>query len=94
MRMKQYRDELLAACLNFILALPKEIIEDQMTEVVPAIQVFTSNSHMSFDSAGNLHQSTCIYPSNCQQRNDLKNKQSSILVQTFVVHQCSSVKKK
>jgi len=37
--MKQYRDELLAACLNFILALPKEIILDQMTEVVPAIQV-------------------------------------------------------
>jgi hypothetical protein len=39
--MKQYRDELLAACLTFILALPKEVIIDQMRDVVPAIQVHT-----------------------------------------------------
>ncbi|XP_052262779.1 DNA-dependent protein kinase catalytic subunit-like isoform X1 [Dreissena polymorpha] len=38
-RMKQYRDELLAACLIFILSLPKEVILDQMSEVVGAIQV-------------------------------------------------------
>lgn len=38
-RMKQYRDELLASCLTFILALPKEVIVDQMVDVVPAIQV-------------------------------------------------------
>ncbi|XP_048248370.1 DNA-dependent protein kinase catalytic subunit-like [Haliotis rufescens] len=38
-RMKQYRDDLLAACLTLVLALPKEIIAEQMTEIVPAIQV-------------------------------------------------------
>ena len=38
-RMKQYRDELLAACLTFVLSLPKEIISEQMLEVIPAIEV-------------------------------------------------------
>ncbi|KAK3580733.1 hypothetical protein CHS0354_005741 [Potamilus streckersoni] len=38
-RMKQYRDDLLASCLTFILALPKEVILEQMAEVVPVIQV-------------------------------------------------------
>ncbi|XP_052761107.1 DNA-dependent protein kinase catalytic subunit-like isoform X2 [Mya arenaria] len=38
-RMKQYRDELLAACLIFILSLPTPIISDQMNDVVAAIQV-------------------------------------------------------
>ncbi|XP_035828316.1 DNA-dependent protein kinase catalytic subunit [Aplysia californica] len=38
-RMKQYRNELLASCLTLILSLPKEIIVDQMSSVVPAIQV-------------------------------------------------------
>lgn len=37
--MKQYRDDLLASCLTMILALPKEIITEEMSEVVPAIQV-------------------------------------------------------
>ncbi|XP_076075287.1 DNA-dependent protein kinase catalytic subunit-like [Mytilus galloprovincialis] len=37
-RMKQYRDDLLASCLTMILALPKEIITEEMSEVVPAIQ--------------------------------------------------------
>ncbi|XP_069123844.1 DNA-dependent protein kinase catalytic subunit-like [Argopecten irradians] len=38
-RMKQYKDDLLASCLTFILALPKEIIAQQMVEVVPVIQI-------------------------------------------------------
>ena len=38
-RMKQYKDDLLAACLTFILTLPKEIVSEQMPSVVPAIQV-------------------------------------------------------
>jgi DNA-dependent protein kinase catalytic subunit len=37
--MKQYKDELLAACLTFVLTLPKEIVAEQMSSVVPAIQV-------------------------------------------------------
>jgi len=37
--MKQYRDDLLASCLTMILSLPKEIITEEMMEVVPAIQV-------------------------------------------------------
>ncbi|KAK7506702.1 hypothetical protein BaRGS_00002177 [Batillaria attramentaria] len=38
-RMKQYRDDLLASCLTLILALPKEIIALQMDKIVPAIQL-------------------------------------------------------
>ncbi|XP_076445486.1 DNA-dependent protein kinase catalytic subunit-like [Babylonia areolata] len=38
-RMKQYRDDLLASCLTLILALPKEIVAQQMKHVVPAIQL-------------------------------------------------------
>ncbi|KAL4240201.1 hypothetical protein ACF0H5_000995 [Mactra antiquata] len=38
-RLKQYRDDLLASCLTFILSLPQEIIIDQMLDIVPAIQV-------------------------------------------------------
>ncbi|KAK6170524.1 hypothetical protein SNE40_018898 [Patella caerulea] len=41
-RMKQYQDDLLAACLTFVLSLPKEIITEQMIEVVPAVQVALS----------------------------------------------------
>ena len=37
-RMKQYRDDLLASCLTLILTLPKEVLIDQMSAVVPAIQ--------------------------------------------------------
>jgi len=38
-RVKQYRDDLLASCLTLILALPKEIVARQMKHIVPAIQV-------------------------------------------------------
>ncbi|CAL1543153.1 unnamed protein product [Lymnaea stagnalis] len=38
LRMKQYRDDLLAACLTLILSLPKEVIADQMADIIPAIQ--------------------------------------------------------
>ncbi|XP_061175418.1 DNA-dependent protein kinase catalytic subunit-like [Saccostrea echinata] len=41
-RMKQYKDDLLAACLTFILTLPKEIVSEQMSSVVPAIQLTLS----------------------------------------------------
>ncbi|BFZ03143.1 hypothetical protein BsWGS_06182 [Bradybaena similaris] len=37
-RMKQYRDDLLASCLTLILSLPKEVIADQMTDIIPAIK--------------------------------------------------------
>ncbi|XP_064600499.1 DNA-dependent protein kinase catalytic subunit-like [Liolophura sinensis] len=37
-RMKQFRDDLLAACLSFILALPKEIVITQILDIIPAIQ--------------------------------------------------------
>ncbi|KAL8588519.1 hypothetical protein ACOMHN_043868 [Nucella lapillus] len=38
-RMKQYRDDLLASCLTLILALPKEIVAQEMKHIVPAIQM-------------------------------------------------------
>ena len=37
--MQQYKDELLAACLTFILALPTQIVVKQIHAVVPALQV-------------------------------------------------------
>ena len=44
--MKQFRDDLLASCLTFILALPKEIVAEQMEDVVPAIQVHEHQVHL------------------------------------------------
>lgn len=38
-KMKQYKDELLASCLTFILSLPHDIIELDIRAYVPALQV-------------------------------------------------------
>ncbi|XP_041364232.1 DNA-dependent protein kinase catalytic subunit-like [Gigantopelta aegis] len=38
-RMKQYQDDLLASCLTLILVLPKEIVKEQLVDVVPVIQI-------------------------------------------------------
>lgn len=38
-KMKQYKDELLASCLTFILSLPHDIIELDVRAYVPALQV-------------------------------------------------------
>ena len=40
-RLKQYKDDLLAACLQLILSLPKEVVSAQMLAIVPALQVCT-----------------------------------------------------
>ncbi len=38
-RQKQYRDDLLVACLQFIISLPSECIDYDFADYVPAIQV-------------------------------------------------------
>lgn len=38
-KMKQYKDELLASCLTFVLSLPHDIIELDVRAYVPALQV-------------------------------------------------------
>uniref|UniRef100_F6W6L3 DNA-dependent protein kinase catalytic subunit n=1 Tax=Monodelphis domestica TaxID=13616 RepID=F6W6L3_MONDO len=38
-KMKQYKDELLASCLNFVLCLPHDIIELDIKAYVPALQM-------------------------------------------------------
>ncbi|KAM7075469.1 DNA-dependent protein kinase catalytic subunit isoform 1-T1 [Molossus nigricans] len=38
-KMKQYKDELLASCLNFILSLPHDIIELDVRAYIPALQM-------------------------------------------------------
>ncbi|XP_074649158.1 DNA-dependent protein kinase catalytic subunit-like [Tubulanus polymorphus] len=37
-RMKQYKDDLLAACLLYILALPVEIVSVEISQIVPALE--------------------------------------------------------
>ena len=37
--MKQYKDDLLAACLTYILALPRQIVAMEIQALVPALQV-------------------------------------------------------
>lgn len=37
--MKQYKDELLASCLNFLLSLPHDIIMLDIKAYIPALQV-------------------------------------------------------
>jgi len=41
--MKQYKDELLASCLNFLLSLPHDIIMLDITAYIPALQVGPSD---------------------------------------------------
>ena len=38
-RLKQYKDDLLASCLFLVLSLPHEIVESEVTALVPALQV-------------------------------------------------------
>ncbi|XP_062935178.1 DNA-dependent protein kinase catalytic subunit [Cynocephalus volans] len=38
-KMKQYKDELLASCLNFVLSLPHDIIELDVRAYIPALQM-------------------------------------------------------
>jgi len=40
-QLKQYHDDLLAACLELILALPEEIVVTHLSIVIPALQVNT-----------------------------------------------------
>ena len=42
-KMKQYKDELLASCLTFVLSLPHDIIELDVSAYVPALQVGASS---------------------------------------------------
>ena len=37
--MRQYKDDLLASCLQLVLALPKEIVQLELKDLVPALQV-------------------------------------------------------
>lgn len=41
--MKQYKDELLASCLNFLLSLPYDIIMLDIKTYIPALQVGQSD---------------------------------------------------
>lgn len=41
--MKQYKDELLASCLNFLLSLPHDIIMLDIKAYIPALQVGQSD---------------------------------------------------
>ncbi|XP_062919332.1 DNA-dependent protein kinase catalytic subunit isoform X2 [Mobula hypostoma] len=54
LRMKQYKDELLASCLTFVLSLPHEIIELDVKTFVPAVQTTfkLGLSHIPLANAG------------------------------------------
>lgn len=45
--MKQYKDELLASCLNFLLSLPHEIIMLDIKAYIPALQVGQSDVQLT-----------------------------------------------
>jgi hypothetical protein len=38
-RLKMYTEELLAACLTFVLSVPAEVACENITQIVPALQV-------------------------------------------------------
>ena len=44
-RLKQYKDDLLASCLFFVLSLPHEIVQSEVVSVVPALQVRYKSSY-------------------------------------------------
>ena len=41
MCMRQYKDDLLASCLQLLLSLPKQLVELEIEDLVPALQVST-----------------------------------------------------
>lgn len=45
--MKQYKDELLASCLHFLLSLPHDIIMLDITAYIPALQVGQSDVQLT-----------------------------------------------
>ena len=47
-RMKQYKDDLLASCLQLLLSLPKELVELEFVGLVSALQVISRLSIMHF----------------------------------------------
>ena len=49
-RIKQYKDDLLASCLTFILSLPQEIVEAEIKAIVPALKVGGSGDILSSSS--------------------------------------------
>ncbi len=38
-RMRQYKDDLLASCLQLLLSLPNELVQSEFGALVPALQV-------------------------------------------------------
>lgn len=47
-RIKQYKDELLAACLTFVLSLHPDMVALDMRAYIPALQVRTEHNHSSY----------------------------------------------
>jgi len=46
-QLKQYHDDLLAACLELLLALPDEIVITHLNLIIPALQVgFSTELHI------------------------------------------------
>ena len=37
--MKQYKDDLLASCLHLLLSLPQQLVQVNITALIPALQV-------------------------------------------------------
>ena len=42
MRMRQYKDDLLASCLQLLLSLPNELVRHEFQALVPALQVYVT----------------------------------------------------
>ncbi len=43
-RMRQYKEELLVSCLQLLLSLPREIVQLEISSLVPALQVSLSKT--------------------------------------------------
>jgi hypothetical protein len=56
-RMKQFKDELLASCLEFLLSLPKELIVCNLDEVFDSLQV-KKLFILIFDIKDNINEKT------------------------------------
>ena len=56
MRMKQYKDELLASCLHLLLSLPWQLVQVNIAALVPALQVlYCCHGYIRCLSVGRLH---------------------------------------
>ena len=64
--MRQYKDDLLASCLQLLLSLPNELVRHEFQALVPALQVYVTCVYFTTSVYAFLyrclHMNSCLFP--------------------------------